>query len=177
MRAEFRWVETDARHPFLHEPSVLSCRQSAFVATTGEEEVAGLPSGQSQVVVDSLSRLVGELEPDRPARLLLTDGGAIHGITTRGHILDADGDHVAAAQLAVDCQIEESEIPLLTLHLQLGSDRPDVAGTQRRLRADEFPLVPGYASGLVTGGCRFLFHGLSPSLRERPACTDADLRN
>jgi hypothetical protein len=55
-----------------------------------------------------LSRLIGQLEPNGPACLLLADGCAIHGITAWGDVIDANGDHVAAAQFAVDCQIEES---------------------------------------------------------------------
>lgn len=40
-------VETNARHPLLHQPNVLSCRQTDSVATAGEEKLARLASGQT----------------------------------------------------------------------------------------------------------------------------------
>ena len=118
------------------------------VAATGEQELTRLASRQAQVLVDRLARLVGQLEPNGSAGLLLADGCAIHRVAARGDVIDANGNHVAAAQLAVDRQVEEGEIALLALDLQLRSDRPDVARSQRRLCADELALVPRHANGL-----------------------------
>jgi len=68
VRAELRRVKTDAGHPLLHEPSVLPCGQTDPITSTGKQELASFPAGQSQVLVDRLSRLVSELEPNRSAR-------------------------------------------------------------------------------------------------------------
>ena len=121
MRSELRRIESDACHPLLHETRVLSCRQSAFVAPTGKEKLTGLPAGQPQVVVDCQSRLVRQLEPHGPAGLLLPDGRAVHGVAARRHIVDADGDHIAAAQLAVDRKVEEGEIRESALLVDCGN--------------------------------------------------------
>src|SRR5262245_38160746 len=52
------------------------------------------------------------------------------------NVIDADSDQIATAQLAVDRQVEQREVPLPTLDLQLGPDRPDVAWSQRWFGAD-----------------------------------------
>lgn len=157
MRAKLRRVETNAGHPLLNEPRVLARRQSARIATAGEQELARLARRQAQVLINRLASLVSQLEPNWPTRLLLADGCAIHGVTVRGYIIDANGDDVAAAQLAIDRQVEEGKVAILAFDLELRSDRPHVAGSQWRLRTDKLPFVPRHArSGM------FLFHGLSP---------------
>ena len=80
MRAELRRVETDAGHPFLHEPCVLPRGQTAPIAATGKQELASLPAGQPQVLVDRLARLVSELEPNGATSFLLPDrrAGGLH---------------------------------------------------------------------------------------------------
>ena len=97
------------------------------------------------------TELVGQLKPHRPTSLLLPNSRAVHRVAAWRYIVDTNGYHVAATQLAVDGEIEQREIPLATLHLQLGSDRPDMTGPQRRLSANELALVPWCAtSGLST---------------------------
>jgi hypothetical protein len=49
-----------------------------------------------------------------------------------------------------------------SLHLQLGSDRPGVARSQRWLGADELTLFQGlHGAGLSATGRLVVFHGLS----------------
>ena len=83
-----------------------------------------------------------------PARLLLADGCTIHRVTARSYVIDANGDDVTAAQLAIDRQIKEGKVALLALDLELRSDRPHVAGSQWRLGADKLPFVPRHANWL-----------------------------
>jgi hypothetical protein len=77
---EFRWVEADARDPFLDEASILTRGQPALaiIFAAGKEELAWLSPCRSQVVVDRHPRLVCQLESHWPASLLLTDGRAVH---------------------------------------------------------------------------------------------------
>ena len=169
MRTELGWIEPDACDPLLNQTGILPRGQPALgvVTSTSKQELTRFAPRQPQVLIDRHSRLVGHLEPNWPARLLLSDRCAIHRVTTRGHIVHADGDHVATAQLAVDRQVEEGEIPLLSLDLQLGPDRPNVARPQRRLGADELALVPRDAAGRCHGSrCMIFFHGLSPCSRD-----------
>lgn len=170
--AELGRIESDAGHPLLYEPCVLPRRQSPRAVTpASKQKLSRLPSGQPQVLVDCHAGLVCQFEAHRPARLFLPDGCAIHRVATRSHIVNADGDDITAAQLAIDRQIEEREVALLALDLQLGPDQPDVARSQWRFGAAELALVPGLAAGgSLVGRQLIAFHGLSPCLRDRAAC-------
>jgi hypothetical protein len=93
---------------------------------------------------------------DLPA---LPDRSAVHRITTRRRIVDANGDNATAAQFAVDRQVEQGEVPLMPLDLQLRPDRPDMAGPQRRLGTDKLALVPRRATRRPIGNrCLIVFH-------------------
>ena len=89
-------------------------------AEARKQQLAGLPAGQPQALVDRLPRLVGEFEPHRSARLSLANRRTIERIAVRCHVIDADGDNVTAAQLAVDRQVEQRKIPRARLYLELG---------------------------------------------------------
>lgn len=103
MRAELRRIEADASDPLQHVPSVLTRGKFAIqIAPASEWELSRLTASQPEVLVNRLTRLIREFEPHRPAGLLLADGRAIHGVTARRDIVDADSDDVAAAQLSVD---------------------------------------------------------------------------
>jgi hypothetical protein len=60
-----------------------------------------------------------------------------------GDIADAQRDQVAAAQLAVDGEVEEGEVAQLVRQLQANPDRSDLPHFQRRLGAGQLALVPG----------------------------------
>ena len=92
VRAELGRIEPDTGDPFMNEARVLSCGEPVWsVAATGKEELPWLPSSQSQVLFDGQASLIRQLEPNRPARLLLPDGCAVHGISAWCHIIDAQG--------------------------------------------------------------------------------------
>lgn len=159
-------VEPDTRNPFLHEPSVLPSGQAIAITAICSEELTGLPTRQLQILVDRLPRLVRQFEPNGPACLFLADRCTIHSVPTRCNVIHANGDPVAAAQLAIDSQIEEGTIPFLPLDLQLRSDWPDIVAASRR-RAS---LVSEDARGLANGdaySCSLVC--LSPCLRDRPS--------
>jgi hypothetical protein len=65
VRAELERVEADAGNPLADQTGVLTCREATIVAATGKQKLAGLPASCSQIPVDALPRLLGELEPDR----------------------------------------------------------------------------------------------------------------
>jgi hypothetical protein len=69
-----------------------------------------------------LTGLFAQLESDRPACFLLSDRCAIRRVSAGSDILDADGDDVAAAKLAVDRQVEHGEVASPAFDLEL---RPD----------------------------------------------------
>jgi len=62
------------------------------------------------MLVDCLTRLLGQLEPHRAPGFLLANRRTVEGIAIGGHVVDADSHHVATTQLAVDGEVEESQI-------------------------------------------------------------------
>src|SRR5690606_5336178 len=64
-----------------------------------EEVLACLSSRQPKILVNGQAGLVRQLEPHWPARLLLSDGCSIHGISARRHVIDPQGHNVTSAQL------------------------------------------------------------------------------
>jgi len=59
--AELERVEADAGDPLADETGVLTCRQASTGAAAGEQELAGLSSSHSQILVDGLPCLFSEL--------------------------------------------------------------------------------------------------------------------
>ena|SRR5215471_8007390 len=107
VRADLERVEADARDPLTDEAGVLpGCEAMAVATTTRKQELAGLPAGHSQILVDGLPRLLGQLEPDRAARLLLADRCSIEYVAVGGRVIDAHRDDIAAAQFAVDGEVK-----------------------------------------------------------------------
>jgi hypothetical protein len=74
-----------------------------------------------------------ELKLDWPAGLLLDNDGSRTNLTTADKIADFDFDYVAAAQLAVDREIEHGTIANTVRATQPEPDRPDLLKFQRTL--------------------------------------------
>jgi transposase len=89
-------IETNAGNPLLNQPRVLPCGQSASVAATGEQMLSRLSARHPEVVIEGHPGVFGQLEPHGPASLFLADGGTIHRVTARRHIINADRNNVTA---------------------------------------------------------------------------------
>src|ERR1051326_2741397 len=85
----------------------------------------------------------GNFERDRSAGLLLDHGRAIPHPAADAHVIDPQGHQIAAAQFAVDREVEQREITLPTLQLKPGPDCPDILRLERALLADQATFVPG----------------------------------
>jgi len=113
-------------NPLADQSSILTCRNSSVAAATaGKEVLTRLFVGGSDVVVDGLTGLLGHLEPDRLAGLLLAHRRAIDSMSVRRHIFHLEADDVAASQFAIDGQIEHREIACSSFDLQLAPNRPN----------------------------------------------------
>jgi len=111
VRAEKVWVKAYACNPLGDESGVLSRRDTlSRPASAGEHKFAGLPDGGSQVIVDRLTSLFRQLEPDGLPGLLLSDRGPIDCVSAGGNVLDLEGDEIATTQLAIGRQIEHCQI-------------------------------------------------------------------
>ena len=60
--------------------------------------------------------------------------------------MDAERDKIAAAQFAVDGEIEQGEISGAMIQLHSNSDGPDLFQLQRRLLPEELALIPRYCT-------------------------------
>jgi hypothetical protein len=103
-------------------------------------------------VSDREPRLFGDFELDRPAGLLLDHGRAIPHRAADTHVIDPQGDQIAAAQLAVDRQVEQREIALSNLKLKPDPDGPDLFRLERALLTDQAALVPRCLAKPITVG-------------------------
>jgi hypothetical protein len=68
------------------------------------------------------------------------------------HVPDFERDEIAAAQLAVDAQVEEREFAHPALHLKADAQRPDVLDLEGCLLPDDLALVPRLARNGVACG-------------------------
>jgi hypothetical protein len=122
MRAEEVWVEADRRNPPRDQPSILSGAHAAVAtAATAEEMLAGFLFGGLDIVVDGLALLLGQLESDRSAGLLLPNHRAIDRIPARRHVLDPQCDHIAAPSL----------LSIARLNIARSRDRPSICSLVR----------------------------------------------
>ncbi len=147
MRTEQGRIQADASDPLREKASILARREAAiWTPTAGEQEIVGFLASGLEVVIDRLAGLLGDLELDRSAGLPLAHSGSIDGVPLRRDILHLEVHHVTAPQLAIDCQIEERQIPDPPGELQPCPYGPNMSRLQWRLRPREFALVPGLAS-------------------------------
>ena len=108
VRAELQGIETNACDPLADEASILPRRKPAVGSTpAAEQKLSGMTACHPQILVDGLPSLLGQLEPDGPARLLLAHGRPVDGVAVGSHVIDPDRYDITAAQLAVDSEIEE----------------------------------------------------------------------
>lgn len=104
-------LEADPGYPLPYQPGVLPRVHVAHVIVAAREYVivdraaTTLKPGEQ-----GLSSRFYQLELDWPFRFLLHDESAIPDATTGDDVTDAHLDHVAAAKLAVDGEVEERPI-------------------------------------------------------------------
>ncbi len=140
---------------------------AVWTPTASENEIAGRLSSGLEVVIDRLAGLLGDLELDRSAGLPLAHSGSINGVPMRCDILHLEAHHVTTPQLAIDCQIEERQIPDPPSELQPCPNGPNMPRLQWRLRPREFALVPGLASIGFKGWFIRYWHDHLPNLHGR----------
>jgi hypothetical protein len=146
MRRVFEQVETDAADPLGNEARILPGGQMLIRATAAREQaLARLPVGDPQIVVQCLPRHLCQFEPNGPTCLPLADVGSIDGVAVGCYVIHSEGDEIAAAQFAVDGEVEQRQVARAALKLQLGSNGPYVSRSQWRLRTGELAFVPRWS--------------------------------
>lgn len=86
-----------------------------------------------------------DFEADRFLGLALQDRRPFLDLAGRHDIDDLHRDQIATAQLAVDGQVEESQVAKVLGQLKPNPDRPDMFWLERSLLSQGAPLVPGGA--------------------------------
>ena len=86
----------------------------------------GAPSEQDRCDGLLLQDITGDLELDRPPRLLLNDDRASPNLRSGDHIADPDFDQVAAAKFAGDRKVEQGAVTNATLMIEEEADGPDL---------------------------------------------------
>jgi len=109
----------------------------------GEQEVLRLLSGLLDPRLQCVPGGLRDLELHWALGLVLHDDGACRHLVAMTDIPDLERDEIAAAQLAVDAQVEEREFAHPALHLEADAQRPDVLELERCLLPDDPPLFQG----------------------------------
>jgi hypothetical protein len=126
------------------DPSVLSCRDVRLIMKAAREEVLPVPwNAIGDPIADCCSGLFGDFELDRSAGFPLDHRGAVPDSAPDAHVVDLEPHEVTAPQLAIEGQIEQSEVASTLFELKPDADCPDLLWFQRALLADEAALVPG----------------------------------
>ena len=94
-------------------------------------------------IAECCSGFFGDFELDRSAGFALDYRGAVPDSAPDAHVADLEPNEVTAPQLAVEGQIEQSEVASTVFELKPDADCPDLLWFQRALLADEAALVPG----------------------------------
>ena len=154
--AGYAEADADMGHPvFSTGPPPLHCTAGAGSIgdhPAGRVESAGRGQDACARTGRRLCPFEGRAECDSSAQVIqtstglsLSDVGAIDRVGVGRHVVNTKGDEIAAAQLAVDGKIEQSQVACATLEMEFGADQPHAARPQRRLRAGELALVPRWS--------------------------------
>ncbi len=104
-------MQPNARHPLVHEPGVLpSADVSRMVDPAREGEVVERAAPTLKPSKDACAGRFKKLELNGPASLTLDDDGPGADLPATDEIADPDLHDVAAAQFAVDRQIEQRSV-------------------------------------------------------------------
>ena len=138
----------------MDDAGILPRRQVWLSLETAWEQISAVASVQGDdPLADSSTGLVGNLELDRPASLLLNDGGAITHSSASEHVIDPQPDEIAAPEFAVDRQIEHWQVARPSVHLQSRTDRPYMFWPSGGFWPIRLPLFQGSRRGVEDIAC------------------------
>jgi len=146
-------VKTEFLDPVFKDSGVLPGSQVGRVVNAARKhKVVRLQFCLLDPLLYSVSGRRRDLELHRALGLVLHDHRARCHLVAVADVPHLQTDQVAAAELAVDSQVEECQLAHPVLHLEAHSERPDVLELERRLLADDLALVPWLAMNSVGFG-------------------------
>jgi hypothetical protein len=113
-----------------------------MIGPTREDEVFQSTASAFQPCEHYGSRRLENFELDGTAGLALNDRRPLSYCISADHVINADTHQVAAAQFAIDRQIEQRPISEKALLLQPEADCPNFLLLQRPLRTDFASDIP-----------------------------------
>ncbi len=146
MRAVTARFEPDRGHPFIDHSRILAGRQMRPVEeATWKEAGTTEHLGTTYPIPNGFTRVLRDLELHLSFRLALNNRDAVAHSVSDNEIGNLQADKIAAAKLAVDCKIEQSQIPEIAREFEPGADGPNLLWQQRPFLTNQPSLVPGYA--------------------------------
>jgi hypothetical protein len=143
------------------------CDAPASSTAAPEQEVARFSTGGTDVVVDRLAGVLGDLESNRQAGLILTDCCSIDRISMRSKVLDFERHNIQNAQLAVDREITSPDRARV-LYLQQ-FELPRRAGRNGGFAPISLPLFQAMRSAVKLIGLEWFLSLGSDHLHISPA--------
>ena len=127
----------------MNNPSILPCRKMWFGFDPAREKILG-KSGIEMIdpIQKCYSRLIRQFELNRTPCLPLRYGRTLSYSAAGINVVNSKPHEITAAQLAVDCEIEESKIALLVRQLEPDANGPDILRLERLLPPNKMALIP-----------------------------------
>ena len=114
----------------MDDTGVLPCRDVRLLMKAARKEVLAVPwGGIGQPIADCCSGMLSDLELDWPPGFLLDYRGSVLHSVSDAYVAHPEPHEVAAPQLAVDGEIEQSEVTSALLKLGPDANCPDILGS------------------------------------------------
>ena len=107
-----------------------------------EEMDASAHRRAANPVPDRVARVFRHIELNGPTSLALDDGDTLSDTFANYEIRDFQANKVTTAQLAIDGQVEQRQIPEVSNELKPGTNGPNLLWEQRTFLPDQSTLVP-----------------------------------
>src|SRR5439155_19740413 len=128
----------------MNDASVLPSREMRLGSKTAREQITPIPEFDlRQPIIDRGPGMLGDFELDRSPCLFLNHSATFSHPAAGPYVVDLQADEIAASELAVDREVEQSEISFPALQLKPNADGPDIFRLERALLPDQAALVPG----------------------------------
>ena len=127
VRAVSRAVHPGAVDPAMHDARVLPGRQMWLVVDAARKDIeASICRAHVQPVLQRGSGLFRDLKLNGSAGLMLDNRRPVSHAAAGSYVIDPNADEIAAAQLAIDGEVEHRQIAFVALNLKSDTNGPDL---------------------------------------------------
>ena len=119
--------QADLGNPFRDQPRVLpSAKVADRIDPTWKGEIIYATAASLELKQQARSSWLEQLELHGPSCLLLDYSGIVADLSTADQIANSDRDHVTAAQLAIDREVERRTVAHPAFVFEKETDCPDI---------------------------------------------------